>query len=151
MADIKDQETVIAALNQLLSDFKILYQNVRGYHWNVKGSDFFILHEKFEELYTNIAESADEVAERILYLEGTPYHTYQDYIDQSKVEVIRDESDEKKIVQHLLDNLEQVADTARSLIEVAGDNNDYVSEDMGIEYETRIDESRWMFRSYMNR
>ena len=41
-------------LNELLANYQIFYMNVRGYHWNVKGSNFFELHEKFEEFYTDV-------------------------------------------------------------------------------------------------
>ena len=26
--------------------------NTRGFHWNIRGKEFFELHAKFEELYT---------------------------------------------------------------------------------------------------
>ena len=29
------------ALNDLLSNYQIFYMNVRGYHWNIKGENFF--------------------------------------------------------------------------------------------------------------
>ncbi len=40
-------------LNNLLANFQIYYQNLRGIHCNIKGKCFFDLHVKFEELYTN--------------------------------------------------------------------------------------------------
>ena len=55
-------------LNHLLANYQIFYMNVRGYHWNVKGNDFFELHAKFEEFYTDLLTKVDEVAERILTL-----------------------------------------------------------------------------------
>lgn len=45
--DKKDMKSVSDQLNVLLSDYHVFYQNVRGYHWNVKGENFFDLHEKF--------------------------------------------------------------------------------------------------------
>ncbi|HOH54849.1 MAG TPA: ferritin-like domain-containing protein, partial [Paludibacteraceae bacterium] len=63
---------VVEALQQLLADYQIFYTNLRGFHWNLKGKDFFINHAKFEELYDNAAEKVDEIAERILMLGGTP-------------------------------------------------------------------------------
>lgn len=38
-------------LNELLADYSIFYQNIRGYHWNITGDKFFELHVKFQELY----------------------------------------------------------------------------------------------------
>ena len=34
-------------LNQLLADYQVFYQNLRGFHWNIKGGEFFELHLKF--------------------------------------------------------------------------------------------------------
>ena len=47
-----DTKTEIAnELNSLLANYQIYYQNLRGFHWNIQGRNFFELHEKFEELY----------------------------------------------------------------------------------------------------
>ena len=43
---------VVSALHQLLADFQVYYTNLRGFHWNIKGHGFFVLHEKFEEIET---------------------------------------------------------------------------------------------------
>ena len=62
----------IEKLNKLLSDYQIHYQNLRGFHWNIKGKSFFTLHSVFEKYYDQAAERVDEIAERILMLGGTP-------------------------------------------------------------------------------
>ena len=59
---------VVASLKQLLADFQVHYMNLRGFHWNIKGRGFFVLHAKFEELYNDAAEKVDQIAERILML-----------------------------------------------------------------------------------
>ena len=41
------------------------------YHWYVKGENFFTLHVKFEELYTEAALHLDTIAERMLALRLT--------------------------------------------------------------------------------
>ena len=55
---------VVSALHQLLADFQVYYTNLRGFHWNIKGHGFFVLHEKFESMYDDAAEKVDEIAER---------------------------------------------------------------------------------------
>jgi starvation-inducible DNA-binding protein len=50
-------------LNNLIADFTVLYQKLRHYYWNVKGKGFFVLHEKFEEMYTEVGDVIDELAE----------------------------------------------------------------------------------------
>lgn len=70
-------------LNHLLADYQILYTNVRGYHWNIKGRDFFELHAKFEEIYNDLVLKVDEIAERILTLGATPVHGFSRYLSMS--------------------------------------------------------------------
>ena len=48
---------------------------------NVKGSDFFTLHEEFEELYVTIPSDMDEVAERMLIIGGEPYSTLREFVE----------------------------------------------------------------------
>ena len=60
--------SVVSALHQLLADFQVHYTNLRGFHWDIKGHGFFVLHSKFEDMYNDAAEKVDEIAERILML-----------------------------------------------------------------------------------
>ncbi|MEC8597387.1 MAG: DNA starvation/stationary phase protection protein, partial [Bacteroidota bacterium] len=36
-----------AGLNDLLADLTVFYMNTRGFHWNIRGKEFFELHAKF--------------------------------------------------------------------------------------------------------
>ena len=82
----KDMTEIIKKLNNLLSSYHIFYINVRGYHWNVKGEHFFSLHEKFEELYTDLQLQIDEIAERILAIGGKPVATMKEYLELSSIQ-----------------------------------------------------------------
>ena len=52
-------DNVVKSLQQLLADFQVYYTNLRGFHWNIQGPDFFVLHSKFEDLYN---DAADKIA-----------------------------------------------------------------------------------------
>lgn len=83
--DIETAKQLSERLNQLLADYQLFYQNLRGLHWNIKGKDFFELHLKFEEFYNDAIIKIDEIAERILTLEGIPLHTFSDYLKKTKL------------------------------------------------------------------
>lgn len=85
---------LIEKLNDLLANYQVFYQNVRGFHWNIRGQKFFELHVKFEELYNDMHTKIDEIAERILTLGGTPLHTFEDYTSISKVKVLKNASED---------------------------------------------------------
>ena len=79
---------VVSALHQLLADFQVHYTNLRGFHWDIKGHGFFVLHGKFEDMYNDTAEKVDEIAERILMLGGTPENKFSEYLKVAKVKEI---------------------------------------------------------------
>ena len=39
--DKKASEKLAVKLNELLATYQVFYTNVRGYHWNIKGVNFF--------------------------------------------------------------------------------------------------------------
>ena len=84
----KGANTIVLSLQQLLADFQIHYANLRGFHWNIKGHGFFVLHSKFEDLYNGAAEKVDEIAERILMLGGTPANKYSDYLKMAQIKEV---------------------------------------------------------------
>ena len=81
-------DNVVKSLQQLLADFQVYYTNLRGFHWNIQGPDFFVLHSKFEDLYNDAAEKIDEIAERILTLGGVPANKFSDYLKISKIKEV---------------------------------------------------------------
>lgn len=80
-------------LNEFLSDLNVFYRKLQNYHWNIQGKDFFEAHAKLEELYNQINEEVDEIAEHILILGGQPLGTLKDYLNNSKIQ----EAENKKV------------------------------------------------------
>ncbi len=110
---------LVERLNQLLADYQIYYQNLRGLHWNVKGAQFFMLHEKYEELYNEAAESVDEIAERILMVGGQPLHTFTDYLKVAELKEAGLISEGKKGVEVVLENSRYLLKSFNEILELA--------------------------------
>ena len=77
---------IIQKLNLLVAGLTVFYQKLRHYHWNVKGPQFFQLHEKFEIIYTEVGDVIDQLAERIVGLDGLPLHTLASMLEVSGLE-----------------------------------------------------------------
>jgi len=67
--------TAIALLNQHLADMTDLYSQIKQAHWNVKGMQFFQLHELFDRLADEVRDQVDLIAERSTALGGTALGT----------------------------------------------------------------------------
>ncbi|XOV93216.1 MAG: Dps family protein [Bacteroidota bacterium] len=140
---------LINELNQLLSDFHIYYQNTRGFHWNIKGNNFFQLHTKFEELYTEALTVIDEVGERILTIGGQPLHTFDDYKATSKFKVYKNVSADKEIVAALISQLEGLVKQENVVKELATKDGDNETEDMMIALINAQQKTIWMLNAWM--
>ncbi|WP_250434318.1 Dps family protein [Hanstruepera flava] len=136
-------------LNQLLANFQIYYQNLRGIHWNIKGKAFFDLHVKFEELYNDTNVKVDEIAERILTLGITPLHTFEDYTQAAKVPVGKNISKDEKAVQLIVDSLSELLKLERHILEKAGDANDEGTNAMMSDFITEQEKTVWMMKAWL--
>ena len=137
-------------LNQLLADYEIFYQNLRGFHWNIKGKDFFELHTKFEELYDDAFIKIDEIAERILTLEGEPLHTYTDYLKVSNIKEAKNVTNGVEGVKIIVKNFSTLISTEREILDLAGEANDEGTVSLMSDYITQTEKTLWMLNSYLH-
>jgi starvation-inducible DNA-binding protein len=56
-------------LKKSLADTFAFYLKTQFYHWNVEGSDFYQYHELFGDIYEEVQESVDMLAEQIRTLD----------------------------------------------------------------------------------
>lgn len=69
--DKETREKMIEILNARLADTMDLKSQAKQAHWNVKGMNFFQLHELFDQVATQVEEYTDTIAERVTILGGT--------------------------------------------------------------------------------
>ncbi|MEM6835561.1 MAG: DNA starvation/stationary phase protection protein Dps [Cyanobacteria bacterium P01_C01_bin.120] len=77
------REQIVEILNQSLAVSLDLKTQTKQAHWNVKGKDFFQLHELFDEMAGEIEEYVDMLAERVTALGGTALGTARIAAEQS--------------------------------------------------------------------
>lgn len=147
--DTKKAEKLAAQLNKLLANYSVFYQNMRAYHWNVKGDNFFELHEKFEELYNDLFAKIDDIAERILTLGYTPEHAYTEYFKQSEIKETSKSSNGKKMVKEILDAFQVTLKLQREILEEAGNADDEGTNSLMSDYITEQEKLVWMYSAYL--
>lgn len=136
-------------LNQLLSDYQLFYQNLRGFHWNIKGKEFFELHLKFEELYNDAVIKVDEIAERILTLEGEPMHTFTDYLETSNIKEEKGVTNGVQGITVVVKNFSTIISLEREILGLAGDANDEGTASLMSDYISQTEKTLWMLNSYL--
>ena len=144
-------QQLAGGLNELLASYQIFYQNLRGFHWNIRGEKFFELHLKFEELYNDAILKIDEVAERILTLGNTPLHSYSDYIKTSFIAEAKNLSDAKSTLDTTLNNYQTLLIKQRELLKVAQEAGDEGSVTLLSDYISQQEKTVWMLSAYLNK
>ncbi|MGC1633766.1 MAG: Dps family protein [Gelidibacter sp.] len=147
--DTKKTKDIAGDLNELLADFQVYYQNLRGIHWNIKGKRFFDLHVKFEELYNDANIKVDEIAERILTLGETPLHTFEDYIKTAKVKVGKNISQDEKAVELIVDSLAELLKIERMILDKTADAGDEGTNSMMSDFITQQEKTIWMMKAWL--
>jgi len=143
----KNIETV-KALNTLLADYHVYYQNLRNFHWNILGENFFELHEKFEELYTDARVKIDEIAERILTLRHHPVSTMKDYLEISNINEAKSNLTDKEMVSYLLENHAIIIKQMMETVKTADDAGDEGTIDLIGAYIRELEKTSWMLNAF---
>lgn len=136
-------------LNELLANYQVYYQNLRGLHWNIKGENFFQLHEKFEELYNDSQVKIDEIAERILTLEGKPLHTFEDYTKLANVPVGKNISIDKEAVNLVVKSLKELIAIERTILDKSAEADDEGTNAMMSDFISEQEKTVWMMKAWL--
>jgi starvation-inducible DNA-binding protein len=146
---VKETEILVAELNILLSNFQVYYQNLRGLHWNIRGKRFFDLHVKFEELYNDSQLKIDLIAERVLTLGGTPLHTFEDYINNSKLPIGKDIHKDEEAISLILSSLSSLLKIERVILKQANEIGDEGTNSMMSDFISEQEKTIWMMRAWL--
>ena len=146
----KEKSAILAEkLNVLLANYQLYYQNLRGFHWNIKGEKFFELHAKFEELYTDAQVKIDDIAERVLTLGFTPKHTFTAYLEATSVKEAANISEGREAMKVIVDNLRTLVTLEREALSLASDLEDEGSVTLMSDFITEQEKVLWMFTSWL--
>ncbi|MBP1968023.1 starvation-inducible DNA-binding protein [Virgibacillus natechei] len=144
-----ENQKLVNFLNQLLSNHFVMYVKLHRYHWFVQGRHFFVLHEKFEELYQGFAEDLDEIAERILMIGGKPLATMSKFLKEATLIEANADDKEDEMIAQLIQDFEQIISEIRNEgMTYAEDQKDEPTIDLLISIQAKMEKHIWMLRAY---
>lgn len=112
-------------LQKYLSNLAILNTKLHNIHWNVVGGEFVQVHNFTEEIYNQLFEDFDEVAELLKMKEIMPLSTVAQYLENATIEEIiaKDFSirESLEIVKKDLESMKASATEIRNVADEAGD------------------------------
>ncbi len=147
-ADKRDK--LIALLNQQLADTFDLYSQTKQAHWNVKGAQFYQLHELFDELAEELEEPVDDIAERVTALGGMALGTSRMAAAASRLpEYPLDGGDSMQFVEALATRYAALAATTRTAIDTADGLGDKDTADLFTQVSRLLDKSLWFLEAHL--
>lgn len=144
-----NNKEVIEVLNKQVAEWTVLYTKLHNYHWYVKGPNFFSLHEKFEELYNEASVYIDDLAERILAIEGNPIATLKEALEWSVIDEAEKNLTANQMVEQLSKDFTTVIAQLEEGIQLAEKLDDDMTGDMLLSMVTSLEKHNWMLKSFL--
>jgi len=140
----------IGALNQVLADAVVLQAQCKAAHWNVKGPNFYQLHELFEDVAEMLEDYVDEIAERATALggfaEGTvPIAAQSTGLPQYPVGA----TDGWSVLENVATSLASFDATLQMQIESASSRGDLDTADLLNELSRDVSKSLWFVEAHL--
>ena len=143
------REQVCNMLNARLADVIDLHYQAKQAHWNVKGDDFFQLHELFDKVAEATEEYVDLIAERITQLGGTANGTVRDAASNSSLsEYPHDIYDGDSHVEAMSNALSTFAANVKQNAEDTDELKDMGTNDMLVEIMRGVDKYLWFVEAH---
>ncbi|QNL22513.1 DNA starvation/stationary phase protection protein [Hyphobacterium sp. CCMP332] len=139
---------LVESLNQLLANFSVHYQKLRNFHWNVKGPDFFDIHEQFEIQYEDAKSAIDEIAERIRVFGQTPMSTMREYLDHSEIKEASTDLTAMEMVKEIIRDYRVLLEYMFTVVENAIEYGDSGTEDMVKNFIKVTEKNHWMMSAF---
>lgn len=144
-------EQLISSVNKQVANWTVLYTKLHNYHWYVKGSQFFTLHEKFEELYNEANTHIDELAERLLALEGKPVATLRESLEQATINEAEGRESAEEMVQSVVADFKTLTGELKEAMDLAAEVGDETTGDMLLAIHQSLEKHVWMLKSFLGK
>jgi starvation-inducible DNA-binding protein len=135
------------SMNVQLSNWTILYVKLHHFHWYVKGPHFPVLHVKFEELYELAALKLDELAERLLAIEGKPASTMKEFLSLATIQEANKTQTENDILSTTIADLTALVEGLEETAKIAEEAKDDATADVIIGQVEQLQKQIWMLKS----
>jgi starvation-inducible DNA-binding protein len=148
----KERHYLIDLLNQRLADTADLYSQTKQAHWNVKGLNFFQLHELFDGLAGDVFPFIDMIAERVTALGGYATGTARMTAANSTLPEYTVEATEgPEHLKALIERYAAFAAAIRKGIDTADHHGDKTTADLFTEISRTADKQLWFLEAHLQK
>ncbi len=139
---------IMEKLNVYLSNLAVWNVKLHNLHWNVVGVQFVALHNFTEELYDDVFQKYDDVAEHIKMNGGEPLAKLSDYLDKTTIKELSQTSYKtQEVLNHLKEDLELMNALAVEIRNEADEKGDFVAVALFEEHVAFYNKQLWFIGS----
>lgn len=142
-----ERSDVAQELTKVLADSFAVYLKTHGYHWNVRGPEFFSFHNLLEQQYRDIWAALDELAERIRALGVLAPQSFSGFGNLTSIKDGDPQKEATAMLKELMQDHETLIASARKALEVADEAGDEASADLLTQRLGAHEKFAWMLRS----
>lgn len=146
-------DAVVKQLNKIQAEAHAFYVAFHDYHWNVKGMQFYSIHEYTEHAYDDMGDLFDDMAERALMIGGRPLISIDEIVKAGKGAPVEAKGD--YTADAVLVNMQKAYEYLKAefikLEEVAEKAGDQTTVAMAQEGYAKLEKSLWMLRQALSK
>lgn len=137
-------------VQKYLSNLGVLNVKLHNIHWNVVGGQFVQVHTFTEELYDQLFEAFDEVAELLKMKNIMPLSTIAEYLENSNIEEIKaKEFSIKESLEIVNKDLELMKGFATDIRNMADEEGDFETVAIFEDYVASFSKNIWFINSIL--
>jgi len=140
-------EDLIERMKVALATSYAFYLKTHNYHWNVEGSNFPQYHEFFGEMYEEVFNSIDPMAEQIRALDSYAPGSFSRFLQLSLITDELSVPNSTIMAQRLLEDNDKVISALRSAFEESETQKMYGLSDFLTQRLDAHSKHRWMLKS----
>jgi starvation-inducible DNA-binding protein len=133
-----------------LANLSVLFVKLHNIHWNVVGNQFLRIHTFTEELYDQVFEDFDEVAELLKTKGVMPLSTMKEYLGRATLaEIAAKDFSSKESLDLVKADLSLMRDLATTIRNDADEAGDFETVGMFEEYVAFYSKNIWFVDALM--
>jgi starvation-inducible DNA-binding protein len=146
------REAMVQLLNEQLADTFDLFSQTKQAHWNVKGAEFYQLHELYDELAGQLIAHVDVIAERATALGGAATGTVRMAANSTRLDEFTDGPvGSLESVRLLAERYAALAQSTREAIDQAEEAKDMDTSDLFIDVSRDLDKALWFLEAHIQK
>lgn len=146
--ECKGAEQLEDLMNNFIQTATIIHRNLHILHWNIEGHGFLRIHKYFNNLYDDLMEDIDTVAEELRKNDIYPKVSIVDCLDGSSVKPIEsgrgyDIEDALKIA---IDEYEELLDKCDKMAKISSNCELWTINDIMVQFMHKYNKALWFLK-----